>query len=268
MKTRFVLAVLAAALLSCPLAAAAGKPPVRPDVPPGPGGPGGPGGEPGADPMNNLPPPNPDVPPGPRDGGGPFPAGGRGQITTGGTFAFSKFIAPELELTDVGNGKKGPPGVCFQILAGRQAGATKYGEMCSYGEKAPRDNQARHEVFYWTKKADAWVDGRAYFLKVMNVKAYEYAGPVATPGLVEAFDNTPKCVSILPSPIPATKRWAANGALGTAAFLVRGVVGGKPALTGYWRSNTCIAVEPDDSGWIELKPSTEQVDAKAKGTAG
>jgi hypothetical protein len=262
MKTRFVLAALATALLSCPLAAAAGKPPVRPDVPPGPGG------EPGADPMNNLPPPNPDLPPGLRDGGGRFPAGGRGQITTGGTFAYSKFVAPELAPIDVGNGTKGPPGACFAILAGRQAGATKYGEMCSYGEKAPRDSLTQHEVFYWTKKADAWVDGRAYFLKVMNVKAYEYAGPIATPGLVEAFDNTPKCVSIPQSPIPATKRWAANGALGTAAFLVRGVVGGKPALTGYWRSNTCIAVEPDDSGWIELKPSTEQVDAKAKGTAG
>jgi len=189
------------------------------------------------------------------------------QITTGGRFTSSSFAAVELAYIEVGGGKTGTPGVCFTIRGGREKGAKTYGEMCSYGDLAPSGRKALHETFYWFKEADAWVQGRTYALQFKRVKAYEYAGPTGVEK-TETFDNTPRCEKKDPAvDVPTSRRWEAVGALGTSAYLVRGGTERTPTLKGYWTGSQCVAVEPDNDGWIELKGSSAAAKAGAVGTA-
>jgi hypothetical protein len=188
-----------------------------------------------------------------------------GQITTGGTMAVSKYESKDLAPLRLENGKFGSPGVCFTLYAERSTSAKAYGEMCSYGDVAPSGRKPLHETFYWFARNDAWVDGRAYFFRVKGVRAWEYSGPKDV-AKTETFPNNVGCRKASKS-IPASKRWAAKGAAGTEAYLVRSEADGSAVLLGHWLGATCVAVEPTDDGWIEFKPSTEAQTAKAFGTA-
>jgi hypothetical protein len=187
------------------------------------------------------------------------------QITTGGTMVFSKFFSKELAPLRLANGKYGAPGVCFTMYAERSTRSEAYGEMCSYGDVAPSGRKPFHETFYWFRREQAWAEGRTYHLRVKDVKAWEYSGPKDV-AKMETFPNNVGCKKISTS-IPASSRWAAKGAPGTEAYLVRSLVDGNAVLLGHWLGTTCVAVEPDDQGWIKLEPSTAALTAQAVGTA-